>query len=245
MVTPSSTHFEVLVGEVDVLQRLLQQRRVAGGLAVEAVGEALAVLVGVGEFVFVAPGAAVDELVDVRAVGPFGVGEHAEAGGLHVEAHLGRVAQRMGADEVQRLGLVGGGGVEGGFGEHPGLQRQEVAEDAGEGHHHVDARAAEFGQRHQVGAGEPAVAVEAGLRADQRQGLGDRAAVGLDVVAAPEHQRHSVRQRRVGGEQAVWRALPSCIAKAVGIRNGSKAWMLRPVGRMCGGGSGRRRARGG
>ena len=37
---------------------------------------------------------------------------------------------------------------------------------------------------------QPAIAVEARARAHQRQRLGDRAAVGLDVVRPPEHQRH-------------------------------------------------------
>jgi hypothetical protein len=42
---------------------------------------------------------------------------------------------------------------------------------------------------------EPAEAVEARLRPHQRQRLADRAAVGLDVVRPPEHQRHGARQR--------------------------------------------------
>ena len=187
-------------------------------LAVAAVGEALAGLVGVGELALLAPGAAVDQLVDVRAVGALGVGEHPQARRLDVDAHPLGIVQRVGADEVVREGLVGGGGAEGGFGEELGLQRQQVAEDAREGHHHVDARAAEDGERHEVGAGQPAVGVEAGRRADQRHRLGDRAAVGLDAVRAPEHQRHRVRQARrgrraaagSGGHRPAWRRRWAC-----------------------------------
>jgi hypothetical protein len=53
-----------------------------------------------------------------------------------------------------------------------------------------------------------------GLGAHQRQGLSDRAAVGLDVVAAPENQRHGARQGRVGGQQPVGLGL------AIGQREG-------------------------
>jgi hypothetical protein len=45
--------------------------------------------------------------------------------------------------------LVGGGGEEGSLGQQLDLQRHEVAEDARQRDHHVDARATEFGQRHQ------------------------------------------------------------------------------------------------
>jgi hypothetical protein len=41
----------------------------------------------------------------------------------------------------------------------------------------------------------------AGLHAHQRQRLGDRAAIGLDVVRPPQHQRDRARQRLMGLEQ--------------------------------------------
>jgi hypothetical protein len=85
---------------------------------------------------------------------------------------LGLEGQRVLADEVLLERLVGAGGQEGGFGQQLDLQRQQVAEDAREGDDHVDARAAQLGQRHQVGAGQAAVAVEARRGAHQRQGLG-------------------------------------------------------------------------
>ncbi len=126
-------------------------------------------------------------------------------------------------------------GLPRGLGQHPGLQRQQVAEDAREGHHHVDPRPAKLGQRDQVGTRQPAIAVEARPGSHQRQRLGDRAAVGLDVVRPPQHQRHrnAAGVGWVSSRSCACRA-PSRSAKAVGIRNGSKAWMLRPVGRISG-----------
>jgi hypothetical protein len=43
--------------------------------------------------------------------------------------------------------LVGRGGQPGGFGQQLDLQRHQVAEDARQRHHHVDARPAQFFQR--------------------------------------------------------------------------------------------------
>jgi hypothetical protein len=64
-------------------------------------------------------------------------------------AVLALVGQRVLAHEVQFLGLVGAGGQEGGLGQQLDLQRQQVAEDARQRDHHVDARPAQLGQRHQ------------------------------------------------------------------------------------------------
>ena len=50
----------------------------------------------------------------------------------------------MGADKVLLQGFIRAGAFPGGFGQHPGLQGQKVAEDARKCHHHVDARAAKL-----------------------------------------------------------------------------------------------------
>jgi Mn-dependent DtxR family transcriptional regulator len=58
------------------------------------------------------------------------------------------------ADEVHLQRLVGAGGQEGGLGQQLDLQRQQVAEDAGQRDHDVDARAAERLERNQLRPGE-------------------------------------------------------------------------------------------
>ena len=206
---------EVLVGEVDVRQRRLQQAGVLGRLAVAAVGEALAGLVGVGEFALLAPGAAVDELVDVGAVGALGVGEDAQARGLDVDAHPLGVGQRVGADEVVRRAArrrsrrvkaaSASSWVCSGSRSRKMPERVITTSMRGRPRSASGTRSA---------PAEPAVGVEAGHRADQRQRLGDRAAVGLDAVRPPEHQRHRVRQAGVGVEQ------PLGLARAVLHREG-------------------------
>jgi hypothetical protein len=112
------------------------------------------------------------------------------------------VRERVPPHEVLLERLVGAGGEEGRLGEQAGLQRQQVAEDARQGDEHVDARPAELGERHELGAAEPAVAVEPGSRAEQGEGLGDRAAARLEVVGAPEHERHRLGQRVALGDVA-------------------------------------------
>ena len=50
------------------------------------------------------------------------------------------------------------------------------------------------------------------------------------------HSTSAIERGRVGwvAKSRAACAAPSRIAKAVGMRNGSKAWMLRPVGRISG-----------
>ena len=83
----------------------------------------------------------------------------------------------------------------------------------------VDARPAELVERDELRAGEPAVAVEARRGAQQRQRLGDRPALGLQIVGAPQHDRDRLGQRvavgRVAGEQ------PLGLARAVLHREGA------------------------
>ena len=64
-------------------------------------------------------------------------------------------------------------------------------------------------QRDQVRAAKPPEPVEPRHRPDQRQRLRDRAAIGLDVVGPPEHQRDAARQAlvRVQKHLRLFRAL--------------------------------------
>ena len=186
---------EVLVGELHVGQHALQQRPVLHGAPAATVGKALALRVRLGEFVLVVPAAAVDQVIDVGAVRALGIAEHAQRRALEIAAVLRLVAQGVLADEVHFLGLIGRGGQERSLGEQLDLQRQQVAEDAGERDDHVDARPAEFRERQQRGAREPAVTVEARHGAEQGESLADRAAFGFQVVRAPQHERDGLGQR--------------------------------------------------
>jgi hypothetical protein len=139
----------------------------------------------------------------------------------------------MGADEVLLQRFVGGWRQPGGLGQHPGLQRQQVAEDARQRHHHVDARAAEFLSGIRSAPAQPAIAVEA-----RRAPISASAwAIGPPsdlMLSDPQSTSATERGRSdgVSSSSCAWRAVRQ--AKAVGMRNGSKAWMLRPVGRISG-----------
>jgi hypothetical protein len=122
---------QVLIREVDIGQHAAEQLALAHRLAVGAVGVALARGVGVGELVLVVPCAAVDQVIDVGTVGTFGVAEHAQRRRREIAAVRRLVRERVFAHEVVALGFVGARGEERRFGEHAGLQRQQIAEDAG------------------------------------------------------------------------------------------------------------------
>ena len=157
-------------------------------MAGEAVGEALAPGVGLGQLVLVAPAAVVDHVIDVGAVGALGVAEDPQRRRLEIATVLGLIAQRVLAHEIALDGFVGGGGEERGLGQQLDLQRQEIAEDSRQRDDHVDPRMIELVERDQCRAGEAAVAVEAGSGADQGQRLGDRPTLALEVVGAPQDQ---------------------------------------------------------
>ena len=91
----------------------------------------------------------------------------------------------MGADEVLLYRFFGLGAFQRGFGKHPGLQWQKIAEDTRKRHHDINARATECFQRDQISTRKAAVAVETGRCTHQRKRLGDRPAVGFDIVRAP------------------------------------------------------------
>ena len=81
-------------------EHALHQGGARFGAAIAAIGKALAAGVGVGQFALVGPLAAFHQGVDVGAIGPFGIGKHPKRSGFHIPAHLGRIGQRMGADEI-------------------------------------------------------------------------------------------------------------------------------------------------
>ena len=107
----------------------------------------------------------------------------------------------MRADKVLRRGFLCHCRFQRGFGQKAGLQRQQIAENARQCHHNVNARAAQFGQRNQVRARQAAIGIKARGRADQRQGLRNRPAIGFDIVRPPQHHRHRTRQGRVRIQQ--------------------------------------------
>ena len=211
---------EILVGEFDTRQDRGHQLGLLRHLAVAAMGEALALGEHLAELVFVFPAAAVDQHVDVGAIGAVGIGEDTQRGGLEVTGIGLHVGERMLPDEVLVFRLLGAGGEPAGLGEHARLQGQQVAEDAGEGEHHVDARAAQFGQRQQACAAQPAKAVEARCGTEQRHRLGDGSALALEVVGAPQHQRHGLGQGLAGGDMGVEQQLR--LARTILHREGGR-----------------------
>jgi hypothetical protein len=138
---------EVLVGEVDAGQNAVQERGLLCRDAGAAIGETLAAGIGFGQFVFVIPGAVLDQVVYVGAIGPLGVAEDAERGGLQVAAGRGLMRQRVLADEIHLGRFVGPCCIL-----HHTIQKVHqvlecVAEDRAKLHQHVDARPLQFGQR--------------------------------------------------------------------------------------------------
>ena len=205
---------EILVGDVHVLQHVGQHRFLSRRATVNAIGETLATNERFGQFVLVVPAAAIDQMVDVGAVGAIGIAEHAQCSLRDIASMRVLAGQRVLADEVHLKRLVGLRRKQGGFGDQLGLQRQQVAENPGEGDDNVDARAAECLQRDQLCAHHAAVTVRARFGAHQPQHLGDRAAFGLQVVGAPQHHRDGfgvgVAILAVPGEQGV--GLPRTVA---------------------------------
>ena len=116
------------------------------------------------------------------------------------------------ADVIVGRSLVRAGGQQRRLSQQLGLQRQQVAKNAGQGDDDVDARAAQHLEWQQGCATQPAVAVEPRPRTHQPQRLGNRPALGLQVVGAPQHDRHRLRHRtRIGqvpGQQPVGLARP-------------------------------------
>ena len=122
------------------------------------------------------------------------------------------------------------------------LRREGVAEEAGDAQRHVDARAAELGQRDDLVAGDaPARRFPHRPRADERQRLGDVVAAGAHVGGAPggEAERLGIVADDPGS------------GGAAGLRptsgRGSRRWASAPCGcrasRNCGPSAARRAGR--
>jgi hypothetical protein len=127
------------------------------------------------------------------------------------------------------------GGEEAGFRQQLRLQRQQVAEDARQRHHDVDARTAQLFERDEIGAGKPAVAVEARLSRRSAPAPADRPALGLQVVGAPQHQRDGLGQRGHPRSHAGRRRSPGARRRRPRRRSGSEgveAVQVAPVGRI-------------
>jgi hypothetical protein len=103
-----------------------------------------------GQFVFIVPGAGIDQLVDIRTVDAFGIREDPHCSRFKVAAHFLGMGKRMGTHEILLDRFISHGSLVGSFGKHLGLQRQQIPEDAGQRHHHVDARPAQFIEGDQV-----------------------------------------------------------------------------------------------
>ena len=167
------------------------------------------------------PAAAVDHHVDVRAIGAIGIAEHAQRSRFQVAAGLAHVREGVLANEVDVVRFVRGGSEIAGLRQHAGLQGQQVAEDARERQHHVDARMAErLGSGSRLAPAQPPEAVEARNGPQQRQGLGNRPALALEVVGAPQDKRHGLGKGLplatwVLSSRSAWRA-PSATRKGGG-----------------------------
>ena len=121
---------EVLIGEIDCGERGLQQVGLTDRRALHAISKAFFRFEHVRQFVGVGPVAAVDQLVDVGPVSTLGVRENAQRCCFQIAAVLGGVGQAVLANEVHVLWLVGLCCDQGSLGQHPGLQRQQIAENA-------------------------------------------------------------------------------------------------------------------
>ena len=84
-------------------------------LAIDAVSEAFAFYIGLGQFVLVIPAAVADQAVHVGAVGAVRVAEHAQGGLLDAAAVHRLKRQRMLANEVLLDRFGGTGGQQGGL----------------------------------------------------------------------------------------------------------------------------------
>ena len=116
------------------------------------------------------------------------------------------IVERVLAHEVDIHRLVRTRRQIAGLGDELRLHRQQVAENARERYHDIDPGTSERLERHELGAGEAAIAIEARLGPEKRERLSERAAFRLDVVRAPQHHRDRFRKRvavsLVAGENA-------------------------------------------
>ena len=169
-------------------------------------------------------------MIDVGAIGAFGVGEHPQgglfdraAGGLHMR-------HSMGAQVVHLQRLIRLCGQKRRLGQKAGLKRQQIAENTGQRHHNVDTRTSQLSEGDQRRTAETPETVKPGLCADQRKGLPDRSAIGFDVVRAPEDQRNRPRQAIVGLQQKLRLTCPIAAGKLCWHAKGIKGMDVAPGG---------------
>ena len=133
-------------------------------------------------------------------------------------AVLGEVGLRVRADEVLVDRLVERGDQPHGVVEHRHDVREGVAEEAGDPHGHVDARAAELLERYDVQVADPARRlVPLGPDAEQREHLGDVVAGGAHRGGAPDREpdrRRGSRRSRRGSAAAASRPSPTPVSQA-------------------------------
>jgi hypothetical protein len=224
--------FQVLIGQVHVAAPL-QQARCASRLAVHGHRQRTCAPRRRRPVRPLRQRRMIHQQVDVRPIGAFGVGKHAQGGGFHVHAHRWRIGQRMGADEVQlgrvrrrsrpstRLRPASGSAGAAGRGRCPTASSPRRCAGG-------PVRPAA-----QVGAAQPPVMSNRGRAPISASAcaIGPPSDLMLSDPTAPAPP---CAAGWGGPPAAAACAAPSCMAKAVGMRNGSNAWMLRPVGRICG-----------
>ncbi len=137
------------------------------------------------------------------------------------------------ADEIRFERLVGAARKPCRFGEHAGLERQEIAENARERCDDVDPRTAELFERDQFGTREPAVPVEPRPRADQRHGLRQLDAFALHIVGAPQHHGEAfgvsgITVRTMPDEKLFGLPCAFCNGKCAGNAEGVEAVDIAP-----------------
>ena len=168
----------------------MQQGVIAHGLALAAIGKAFALSEGIAQFVFVFPATRIHQVVDIGAVGAFGVAKHPQRCGLKVAPMLGLISQRMFAHKVLIFGLVCRGRQKGSFCQQPNLHRQQISKNAGQGDHHIHTWTLQFTQGHQLGSGQTSIRVKARTCAHKVERLRQGATFRLEVVGAPQHHGH-------------------------------------------------------
>ena len=122
--------FKVLIGQINIAQSSLKEACVFPGLPIAAIGKTFACLVSIGQFILFAPCTTIDQCVNIRPIGTFSIREHAQGGVFDIAPHFVRIIEGMGADEIFFATLIRSCGLVGSFGQHPCLQRKEIAEDA-------------------------------------------------------------------------------------------------------------------
>mmetsp|Transcript_24848 Transcript_24848/g.51326 ORF Transcript_24848/g.51326 Transcript_24848/m.51326 type:complete len:642 (-) Transcript_24848:1210-3135(-) len=186
---------EVLEGAVDGLERRLELvlRRVHLARAVRVEREALAVDELLLELLLALPAAVLDREADVGRVRAGRVREDAGGGLADRHALLLSLLERVLADKVLRWVLVELGGHLDRAVHEGHLVDEEVAEDARARDDNVDARPAELLERDHLELVHAADRVSDRADAEEHEDLGERLAVGLDVVGAPEGEGDRLR----------------------------------------------------